>query len=133
MAWPRTVTGIQLHHVTDLADAGRFLANAAAALSAAHTRTEDVRYAEWRAAVIALAAEVRELEAEARTRLEAVPADEFARCRDGELPWPDEVAEGFTPRHTCHDRCLYHDAGVLAGITQCICARPPCRACASTT
>ena len=37
--WTRGVTGIQLHHTTDLQDAARFLSNAVMALKAAHVRT----------------------------------------------------------------------------------------------
>lgn len=127
--WHRTVKGIQLHHVTDLQDAGRHLGNAAQATLAAGTRTGDLRYAELRSRIVAIATEAKALEEEARARLEAMDREQFTRCREGEEPWPDEVGAGFIPRHTCEDQCLYHDHNVLDALTQCICARPPCRAC----
>lgn len=130
--WVRGVTGIQLHHTTDLQDAGRFLTNAVMALRSAHVRTGDGRYAEVGDRLKALAAEVRALETAAREnlrRLHAADPERFARCRDGDEPWPDEIQAGFIPRHTCRDQCLYHDHQVLDAILQCICGRPPCRAC----
>ena len=36
---------------------------------------------------------------------------DFKRYVDGELPWPDELEEGFVARCICDDRCLYHDIG----------------------
>lgn len=129
VTWVRGVTGVQLHHVTDLADASRFLVNATAALRSANVRTGDSRFVAVQSKIRELLAEVGNLEDEARARLHSFPRDQFTRCRDGEEPWPDEIAAGFIPRHTCRDRCLYHDMGVLEAIMQCICARPPCRAC----
>ncbi|MEV4101708.1 hypothetical protein AB0J42_15730 [Nonomuraea sp. NPDC049649] len=131
--WVRGVTGIQLHHTTDLQDAGRFLGNAMMALRAAHARTGDDRYSDLVSRLKTLVAETRTLETQARTRLEGLHAtdpEQFVRCREGEDPWPDEIQAGFIPRHTCHDRCLYHDHDVLDAILQCTCGRPPCRACA---
>ncbi|MEU6527082.1 hypothetical protein ABZ892_30725 [Streptomyces sp. NPDC046924] len=131
--WVRGVTGIQLHHVTDLQDAGRFLGNAAMALRAAHVRTGDDRYSDLSAELKNTLALVRRMENEARTgmqELHAADPERFARCREGEEPWPDELQAGFIPRHTCGDGCLYHDRGVLEAIMQCTCGRPPCRACA---
>ncbi|MFD3452339.1 hypothetical protein ACFWVC_09160 [Streptomyces sp. NPDC058691] len=130
--WVRGVTGIQLHHVTDLQDAGRFLGNAAMALRAAHVRTGADHYAGIAAELKALVTRVRELEEEARSamrELHATDPERFARCREGHEPWPGEIQAGFIPRHTCRDECLYHDHGVLAAITQCTCGRPPCQAC----
>ncbi|GAA4513837.1 MULTISPECIES: hypothetical protein [Nonomuraea] len=131
--WVRGVTGMQLHHSTDLQDAGRFLGNAMMALRAAHVRTGDDRYSDLASQLKTLVAEARTLETQARTRLEGLHAthpEQFVRCREGEDPWPDEIQAGFIPRHTCYDQCLYHDHGVLDAITQCTCGRPPCRACA---
>ncbi|MFF4014084.1 hypothetical protein [Streptomyces sp. NPDC001843] len=131
--WTRGVTGIQLHHVTDLQDARRFLGNAVMALRAAHVRTGDTRFSGLAEQLKDVIAEARDLEGEARAsmqRLHSEDPERFTRCRDGEEPWPDELQAGFVPRHTCRDECLYHDHGVLGGITQCICGRPPCRACA---
>ena len=36
---------------------------------------------------------------------------DFKRYVDGEMPWPDELEEGFVARCSCDDRCLYHDIG----------------------
>jgi hypothetical protein len=130
--WVRGVTGIQLHHVTDLEDAARFVSNAAMAVRAAHVRTGDERCLGLVTELKDLAVRVRGLEDEARRALHALHAEDperFVRCREGAEPWPDEIGAGFIPRHTCADRCLYHDHGVLEAITQCLCGRPPCRAC----
>ncbi|MEU4132172.1 hypothetical protein [Streptomyces wuyuanensis] len=130
--WVRGVKGIQLHHVTDLQDAGRFLGNAAMALRAAHVRTGADHYAGVAAELKALVTRVRELEDEARSamrELHSADPERFARCRDGHEPWPGEIEAGFIPRHTCKDECLYHDRGVLEAIMQCICGRPACQAC----
>lgn len=131
--WVRGVTGMQLHHTTDLQDAGRFLANAMMALRSAYVRTGDDRYSDLSERLKTLAAEVHALETAAREslqRLHAADPERFTRCREGEEPWPDEIQAGFIPRHTCQDQCLYHDHDVLDAILQCICGRPPCRACA---
>jgi hypothetical protein len=123
---------MQLHHVTDLQDAGRFLANAAMAFKAAHVRTGDDRYSSLADQLGAVVAEARQLESEARASmhgLHSTDPERFVRCREGEEPWPDELQAGFIPRHTCKDQCLYHDHEVLDAIMQCICGRPPCQAC----
>jgi hypothetical protein len=130
--WVRGVTGIQIHHVTDLQDAARFLGNAAMALRAAHVRTGDDRYSALGTQLKDMIAQARQLENDARAtmhELHATDPEQFARCRDGEEPWPGEIPAGFIPRHTCRDECLYHDRGVLDAITQCTCGRPPCQAC----
>jgi hypothetical protein len=49
-------------------------------------------------------------------------AGEFKRYVEGELPWPDETLEGFVPRCTCKDRCLFHDTG-RGGPEHCNCDR----------
>lgn len=131
--WVRGVTGMQLHHTTDLQDATRFLSNGAMAMRAAHVRTGDKRYPDLVTKLQEVQAHARALEGEARARLQRLHAADpqrFVRCREGEEPWPDEIAPGFIPRHTCQDRCLYYDHGVLEAIIQCLCNRPPCRACA---
>ncbi|WP_113698721.1 hypothetical protein [Nonomuraea lactucae] len=131
--WVRGVTGVQLHHTTDLQDATRFLGNAVMALRAAHVRTGDIRYSDLAAQLKSMAAETRTLESQARERmhgLHVADPDQFIRCRNGDDPWPDEIQAGFVPRHTCKDQCLYHDHDVLDGIMQCTCGQPPCRACA---
>src|SRR5258708_14341454 len=63
--WVRGVTGIQMHHTTDLQDAGRFLGNAAMALRAAHVRTGDGRYTDLSTELNAVLVLARELEVEA--------------------------------------------------------------------
>src|SRR4051795_11306256 len=60
--WVRGVTGIQLHHTTDLQDAGRFLGNATMALRAAHVRTGDDRYSDLATQLKAVLVLARELE-----------------------------------------------------------------------
>ena len=67
--WVRGVTGIQLHHTTDLQDAGRFLGNAAMALRAAHVRTGDDRYSDLATQLKDVLVLARELEDEARAGL----------------------------------------------------------------
>jgi hypothetical protein len=114
--WVRGVNGIQMHHVTDLQDAGRFLGNAAMALRAAHVRTGADRYSSMAAELKGLVERVRRLEDEARSSmhdLHSTDPERFARCRDGHEPWPGEIEAGFIPRHTCKDQCLYHDHGVV--------------------
>ncbi|MFF4414155.1 hypothetical protein ACFYY8_16595 [Streptosporangium sp. NPDC001559] len=131
--WVRGVTGVQMHHTTDLQDASRFLGNAVMALRAAHVRTGDERYSGLADQLKAVTAQARGLESQARASMEDLHVADpelFLRCRDGEEPWPDEIQAGFIPRHTCRDQCLYHDHDVLGAITQCTCGRPPCRACA---
>ncbi|MBN6058168.1 hypothetical protein JYK22_39970, partial [Nonomuraea sp. RK-328] len=131
--WVRGVTGMQLHHTTDLQDASRFLGNAVMALRAAHVRTGDARYSSLASQLKSMAAETRILENQARERMHGLHSDDpemFTRCREGEEPWPDEIQAGFIPRHTCRDQCLYHDHDVLDAIMQCTCGQPPCRACA---
>ncbi|MER7208677.1 hypothetical protein [Streptosporangium sp. NPDC000239] len=131
--WVRGVTGVQMHHTTDLQDATRFLGNAVMALRAAHVRTGDERYSGLAEQLKAVTVQARGLESQARASMEDLHVADpelFLRCRDGEEPWPDEIQAGFIPRHTCRDRCLYHDHDVLGAITQCTCGRPPCRACA---
>ena len=131
--WVRGVTGIQLHHVTNLQDAGRLLGNAAMALHAAHVRTGDDRYSSLATQLKTVAVQARQLESEARDSmhgLNSTDPERFVRCRDGQEPWPDEIQAGFVPRHTCKDECLYHDHDVLDAIMQCTCGRPACRACA---
>ncbi|TDE46240.1 hypothetical protein E1295_23430 [Nonomuraea mesophila] len=133
VVWVRGVTGIQLHHTTDLQDATRFLSNAAMALRAAHVRTGDEQYSAIAAQLTTMAEETRTLEGRARARMQGLHASDperFVRCREGDEPWPDEIQAGFVPRHTCKDQCLYHDHDVLDAIMQCTCGRPPCRACA---
>ena len=108
----RRITGIQVHHSVNLDDASRFGVNMLTALAAAHTRTGDP---ELRRLIDELGPLIRQVGV-ARTaaglRLQMHQRDpDLKRYVDGELPWPDELEEGFVPRCTCHDRCLFHDVG----------------------
>lgn len=131
--WVRGVTGMQMHHTTDLQDANRFLTNAVMALRAAQVRTGDEQYLAIAEQLKTMVQETRTLESQARERMQGLHAsdpDRFVRCREGHEPWPDEIQAGFVPRHTCMDQCLYHTHDVLDAIMQCTCGQPPCRACA---
>ena len=108
----RRIIGIQVHHSANLDDASRFGANMLSALEGALKRTGDP---EIRGLLERLGPLVRQIGV-ARTaaglRLQMHQRDpDFKRYVDGELPWPDELTEGFLPRCTCADRCLYHDTG----------------------
>jgi hypothetical protein len=120
----RRIIGIQTHHSVNLEDASRFGVNMLTALEATLKRTGDPE-------VEALLDELRPLVRQigvARTaaglRLQMHQRDpEFKRYVDGELPWPDELEEGFMPRCTCDDRCLYHDVGRGTAEDDCNCDR----------
>lgn len=119
----RRITGIQVHHSTNLEDASRFAANMLTALEGALAKTgseeikqliEDARPIVHRIGVARTAAGLR---------LQMHHRDpDFRRYRDGELPYPDELEEGFVPRCTCHDRCLFHDTG-RGSVENCTCDR----------
>ena len=120
----RRITGIQLHHSVNLEDASRFGVNMLTALQSAHTKTGDP---EIRRLLDVLGPLVRELGV-ARTaagmRLQMHQRDpDFRRYVDGELPWPDELEDGFVPRCSCHDRCLVHDVGRGSAGEHCTCGR----------
>jgi hypothetical protein len=107
----RRITGIQVQHSVNLDDASRFGVNMLTALTAAHTRTGDPELRR----LIDLGPLIRQVGV-ARTAaglwLQMHQRDpDFKRYVDGELPWPDELEEGFVPRCTCRDRCLFHDVG----------------------
>jgi hypothetical protein len=119
----RRIVGIQLHHSVNLDDASRFAVNMLTALEAADRKTAD---SEVRSLLDRLRPLVREIGV-ARTaaglRLQMHQRDpEFKRYVEGELPWPDETLEGFVPRCTCKDRCLFHDTG-RGGPEHCNCDR----------
>ncbi|WP_051324770.1 hypothetical protein [Candidatus Solirubrobacter pratensis] len=108
----RRIIGIQLHHSVNLDDASRYGVNMLSALEGALKRTGDP---EIQALIDQLQPLVRQIGV-ARTaaglRLQLHHRDpDFKRYVDGELPWPDELEEGFVPRCTCGDRCLFHDVG----------------------
>lgn len=119
----RRITGIQVHHSVNLEDASRFAANMLTALEATMVKTgseevqaiiDDVRPLVRRIGVARTAAGMR---------LQMHGLDpEFRRYRDGELPYPDELEEGFVPRCTCYDRCLFHDTE-RGSIDDCNCGR----------
>jgi hypothetical protein len=119
----RRIVGIQIHHSVNLDDASRFAVNMLTALEVTESKTADP---EVRALLDRLRPLVREIGV-ARTaaglRLQMHQRDpEFKRYVEGELPWPDETVEGFVPRCTCNDRCLFHDIG-RGGPEHCNCGR----------
>jgi hypothetical protein len=120
----RRIIGIQVHHSVNLDDASRFGVNMLTALQAAHAKTGSE---ETRRLLDVLGPLVREIGV-ARTaagmRLQMHQRDpEFKRYVEGELPWPDELEEGFVPRCICHDRCLFHDIGRGTEEENCNCGR----------
>jgi hypothetical protein len=120
----RRITGIQVHHSVNLDDASRFGANMLTALQAAHTKAgseETLRLLEQLAPLVR---EIGVARTAAGMRLQMHQRDpDFRRYVDGELPWPDELEEGFVPRCTCHDRCLFHDVGRGTLEENCNCGR----------
>lgn len=120
----RTITGIQLHHHTDLETALVSAQNVCAGLRAAYVRTEDPAYVNLLEEAQALIQKLSLAHRIARRRfIEFHDRDPlgFNAARDGARPWPDETTHGFTPRCTCQDRCLIHDHGVAAPADQCNC------------
>ena len=108
----RRIIGIQTHHSVNLDDASRFGVNMLTALEATLKRTGDP---EIQALLDELGPLVRQVgvartAAGLRLKLHQRDAD-FRRYVEGEMPWPDELEEGFIPRCTCDDRCLFHDIG----------------------
>ena len=108
----RRIIGIQTHHSVNLDDASRFGVNMLTALEATLKRTGDP---EIQALLDELGPLVRQVgvartAAGLRLKLHQRDAD-FKRYVEGEMPWPDELEEGFIPRCTCDDRCLFHDIG----------------------
>lgn len=125
------VIGMQLHHQTFIGDAYRHLVGAAQALGAVLERTGEDRYEALQGEVDELVRRVGAVEREVRKRFQKLYEDDpvlFVRCREGYEPWPDEITESFTPRHSCRDRCLYHDHGVDSAWAQCNC-KVICGAC----
>lgn len=108
----RRITGIQVHHSTNLEDASRFAANMLTALQATLVKTgsEEIKQLIEDAGPIVRRVGVARTAAGLRLQMHQRDPD-FRRYRDGELPYPDELVEGFVPRCTCHDRCLFHDTG----------------------
>jgi hypothetical protein len=112
---PREITGIQVHHSVNLADASRFGVNALTALEAARQRRDDPELEALLAALRPLVRRASALGAQASARMVALhEADSrrFRSARDGREPWPDERVEGFVARCSCADKCLVHDQGL---------------------
>jgi hypothetical protein len=108
----RRIVGIQLHHSVNLEDASRFGVNLLSALQGVHKRTGDPEIRQLLDQLQPLVRQVGVARTAAGLRLQMHQRDpDFKRYVEGELPWPDELADGFVPRCTCHDRCLFHDIG----------------------
>ena len=108
----RRIIGIQTHHSVNLEDASRFAVNMLTALEATFKRTGDPEIEALLGELRPLVRQIGVARTAAGLRLQMHQRDpEFKRYVDGDLPWPDELEEGFIPRCTCDDRCLYHDIG----------------------
>jgi hypothetical protein len=108
----RRIIGIQTHHSVNLDDASRFAANMLTALEATLKRTGDPEIQALLDELGPLVRQVGVARTTAGLRLKLHQRDpDFQRYVDGEMPWPDELEEGFIPRCTCDDRCLFHDIG----------------------
>ena len=82
------------------------------ALEAALTRTDDPEIRQLLDELRPLIRQVGVARTAAGLRLQMHQRDpDFKRYVDGELPWPDELEEGFVARCICDDHCLYHDIG----------------------
>jgi hypothetical protein len=121
----RKVTGIQLHHSTFLDDAVRGGSNMLAGLTNAVRRTNSPELKALLEEARALVQRVGEAHGRASASLRDLQADpQFKQYRDGALPWPDEVPEGFVARCSCDDLCLFHDVGRGSWDDNCSCR--PC-------
>ena len=119
----RRIIGIQTHHSVNLEDASRFAVNMLTALEAALARTGDPEIQGLLEELRPLVRKIGTARTAAGLRLQLHQRDpDFKRYVDGELPWPDELEEGFVPRCTCDDRCLYHDIG-RGTVADCNCDR----------
>ena len=108
----RRIIGIQTHHSVNLEDASRFAVNMLTALEATLKRTDDPEIQHLLDELRPLVRQVGVARTAAGLRLQMHQRDpDFKRYVDGDLPWPDENAEGFVPRCRCDDRCLFHDTG----------------------
>jgi len=108
----RRIIGIQTHHSINLEDASRFGVNTLTALEATLKRTGDPEVQRLLDDLRPLIRQIGVARTAAGMRLQMHQRDaDFKRYVDGELPWPDELEEGFVARCTCDDRCLYHDVG----------------------
>ena len=119
----RRIVGIQLHHSVNLDDASRFAVNMLTALEVVEKKTDDPEVRGLLDRLRPLVREIGVARTAAGLRLQMHQRDpDFKRYAEGELPWPDETAEGFVPRCTCNDRCLFHDIG-RGGPEHCNCDR----------
>jgi len=117
------IIGVQVHHTSDFRDATRYLVNAAQALLGVANKTMDPDVLVLRERTIAFIQEVNVLEQEARERLRQLwenDPETFVSAREGDIPWPDEVAIDFEARCRCFDRCLVHDGAPVpsGGVTR---------------
>jgi hypothetical protein len=119
----RRIVGIQVHHSVNLDDASRFGVNMLTALEAAHRKSGSEQTQRLLDVLGPLVRDVGVERTAAGLRLQMHQRDpEFRRFVEGELPWPDELAEGFVPRCSCHDKCLFHDVG-RGTVADCRCDR----------
>jgi hypothetical protein len=119
----RRIIGIQIHHSVNLDDASRFAVNMLTALEAADKKADDPEVQALLDRLRPLVREIGVARTAAGLRLQMHQRDpDFKRYVEGELPWPDERVEGFVPRCTCNDRCLFHDIG-RGGPEHCNCDR----------
>jgi hypothetical protein len=94
----RRIVGIQLHHSVNLEDASRFGVNLLSALEGVHKRTGDPEIRQLLDELGPLVRQVGVARTAAGLRLQMHQRDpDFKRYVEGELPWPDELAEGFVP------------------------------------
>ena len=119
----RRIIGIQTHHSVNLEDASRFAVNMLTALEATLKRTGDPEIEGLLEELRPLVRKIGVARTAAGLRLQLHQRDpDFKRYVDGDLPWPDELEEGFVPRCTCDDRCLFHDIG-HGTVADCNCDR----------
>jgi hypothetical protein len=119
----RRIVGIQIHHSVNLDDASRFAVNMLTALEAADKKSASSEISELLSELRPLVRGIGVARTAAGLRLQMHQRDpDFNRYVEGELPWPDEREEGFVPRCTCNDRCLFHDVG-RGGPEHCSCDR----------
>ena len=120
----RRIIGVQLHHSVKLEDASRYAINMLTALEATLERTGDQEIRQLLDELGPLVRQIGVARTAAGLRLQLHQRDpDFKRYVNGELPWPDELTDGFVPRCTCDDRCLFHDVGRGTLEQDCSCDR----------
>lgn len=103
--------GIQYHHSHNLDCASVTAINTERWLAGVITVTDRPEHRELAERALALARDIGDATRAAQTRRAAFYAGDpqrFYAALHGEIPWPDEIAEGFEPICTCDRRCLYH-------------------------